>query len=159
MKIAFGYKMRSGKDTSVDYLIEKYGGKKITFAKPLYDALYKVQDTFHLQKEKDRPFLQLVGDWAREKDENIFVNLALKSKIDGNNFCNDLRFLNEFQTLKKDGWICVKILKNTGLPPSNHKSENELNSIKDEEWDYIVDNNGSFQELYYQLDDLVTKSI
>lgn len=32
--------MRSGKDTSVDYLIEKYGGKKITFAKPLYDALY-----------------------------------------------------------------------------------------------------------------------
>lgn len=85
--------------------------------------------------------------------------MALKSKIDGNNFCNDLRFLNEFQTLKKDGWICVKILKNTGLPPSNHKSENELNSIKDEEWDYIVDNNGSFQELYYQLDDLVTKSI
>ena len=33
MKIAFGYKMRSGKDTAVDYLITKYGGKKITFAK------------------------------------------------------------------------------------------------------------------------------
>lgn len=156
MKIAFGYKMRSGKDTSVDYLIKKYGGNKVTFAKPLYDALYKVQDTFHLQKEKDRTFLQLVGDWARNKDENIFVDLALKSKIDGNNFCNDLRFLNEFYTLKKDGWICVKILKNTGLI-SNHKSENELNVIKDEEWDYIIDNNGSFDQLYDQLDTIIER--
>ena len=42
MKIAFVFKMRSGKDNCVDYLISKHGGCKISFAKPLYKALYTV---------------------------------------------------------------------------------------------------------------------
>jgi hypothetical protein len=157
MKIAFSFKMRSGKDTCVDYLIEKYGGRKITFAKPLYDALYKVQDIFNLPQEKDRSFLQMVGDWAREKDDHIFVNLALKdsSFTIGNKFCNDLRFLIEYEALKKDGWVCIKINRNTGLPPSNHRSETELEVLKDEDWDYIIDNNGTLQELYDKLDEIL----
>lgn len=157
MKIAFSFKMRSGKDTCADYLIEKYGGCKITFAKPLYDALYKVQDIFNLPQEKDRSFLQMVGDWAREKDDHIFINLALKDSFTGNKFCNDLRFLIEYEALKKDGWICVKINRNTGLPPSNHRSETELEILKEEDWDYIIDNNGTLEEIYNKLDIIVKK--
>ena len=51
MKIAFGYKMRSGKDTSVEYLIKKYGGEKISFSQPLYEALYAVQEIFAGQRQ------------------------------------------------------------------------------------------------------------
>jgi hypothetical protein len=58
MKIAFGLKMRSGKDTCVDYLISKYGGHKITFAKPLYEALYKVQDIFNFTSNEDLKLLK-----------------------------------------------------------------------------------------------------
>lgn len=155
MKIAFSFKMRSGKDTCADYLIEKYGGRKITFAKPLYDALYKVQDIFNLPQEKDRSFLQMVGDWARQKDDHIFVNLALMNSFTGNKFCNDLRFLIEYEALKKDGWVCIKINRNTGLPPSNHRSETELEVLKDEDWDYIIDNNGTLEELYDKLDEIL----
>lgn len=157
MKIAFSFKMRSGKDTCVDYLIEKYGGRKITFAKPLYDALYKVQDIFNLPQEKDRPFLQMVGDWAREKDDNIFVNLALKDSFTGNKFCNDLRFLIEYEALKKDGWVCIKINRDTGLPSSKHRSEIELEILKDEDWDYIIDNNGTLEDLYIKLDKIISE--
>ena len=162
MKIAFSFKMRSGKDTCVDYLIEKYGGRKITFAKPLYDALYKVQDTFNLPQEKDRKFLQMVGDWAREKDNDIFVNLALNlsnSFSNDNKFCNDLRFLIEYDALKKDGWTCIKINRNTNLPPSEHRSETELEILKDEDWDYIIDNNGTLEDLYNELDRIVCLSL
>lgn len=68
MKIAFGYKMSSGKDTSVDYLIKKYGGEKISFSKFLYNIMYYVQDLCGLEKEKDRHFLQLIGtEWGRKK--------------------------------------------------------------------------------------------
>ena len=161
MKIAIGYKMRSGKDTSVDYLIKKYGGVKMTFAKYLYKALYSVQDIFKLNKEKDREFLQIVGDWARKKDLNIFVDLAI-SEIDNdtcNYFCNDLRFLNEFQELKKRGWICIKLNRNTTIEYERncHISEHELDLVSDYEWDYVIDNNSTLEELYEKLDKITCK--
>lgn len=160
MKIAFGFKQRSGKDTCVDYLISKYGGKKITFAKPLYDALYAVQDIFKLPRGKDRKFLQMVGDWAREKDDNIFVNLALKDSFTCNKFCNDLRFIIEYKALKEDGWTCIKVNRNRDiyqLQGLTHKSETELEILRDEEWDYIIDNNGDLEELYNKLDCIIVK--
>lgn len=163
MKIAVGYKMRSGKDTSVDYLIGKYGGTRITFAKYIYQALYSVQDIFKLNKGKDREFLQIVGDWARKKDSNIFVNLVI-SEVENdtcNYFCNDLRFLNEFQELKGRGWVCIKINRNIALnyeeKLNNHISEHELDKVTDDKWDYIIDNNSSLEDLYKKLDEIVLK--
>jgi hypothetical protein len=35
IKLAFGFG-RAGKDTSCDYLIQKYDGVKLSFAEPLY---------------------------------------------------------------------------------------------------------------------------
>ena len=158
MKIAFGYKMRTGKDTSVDYLISKYGGEKITFANSLYDSLYSTQKIFNLPLQKDRNYLQIVGDWARNKDKDIFVNLALNRVVDNskNYFCNDLRFMNEFKNLKSRGWICVKINRNS-VETGNHVSEIELNPIPDEEWDFVIDNNFTIEDLYSRLDSIVEK--
>ena len=159
MKIAFGFKMQRGKDTCVDYLMSKYGGNKITFAQPLYNALYTVQGIFNLPIQKDRDFLQMVGDWARKKDDDIFVNLALRDSRLGvsNKFCNDLRFMIEYRELKKDGWICVKIDRNVNIKyqGSNHRSETELEILKDEDWDYTIDNDGTLEELYTKLDTIV----
>ena len=161
MKLAFGYKMRSGKDTCVNYLLDKYGGKKITFAKYLYNALHSVQNIFKLPIEKDREFLQIVGDWGRNKDENIFVNLALSECDDNdpntNYFCNDLRFLNEFKALKSNGWTCIKIVREITTEKSSHISEIDLESLKDDEWNYIIDNNGTLEELYTKIDTIVDK--
>jgi hypothetical protein len=158
MKIAFGYKMRTGKDTSVDYLISKYGGEKITFAKSLYDSLYSTQKIFDLPLQKDRNYLHIVGDWARNKDKDIFVNLALNRVVDNskNYFCNDLRFMNEFKNLKSRGWICVKINRNS-VETGNHISEIELNQIPVEDWDFVIDNNFTIEDLYSTLDSIVQK--
>ena len=163
MKIAFGYKMRSGKDTSVDYLIEKYGGKKITFASYLYKALHSVQSLFNMPIEKDRKFLQVVGDWAREYDPDIFVKLTLEDKEEDkeeNYFCSDMRFVNEFRSLKARGWTCVKIVRDKAIGEEFseydcHVSENELKSIQYYEWDFIVYNNGTKEELFLKLEDVV----
>jgi len=57
MRIAFGYKARSGKDTSADYLARAYGGERLAFAQPLYDILQHAQRTCGFPDEKDRAFL------------------------------------------------------------------------------------------------------
>ena len=80
MKIAFGGKMGTGKDTCVNYLIKKYGGVKISFSDSIYDILYYAQNVCGFKKEKDRKFLQWIGtEWAREKNPNIWIELTLKN--------------------------------------------------------------------------------
>jgi hypothetical protein len=163
MKIAFGYKARSGKDTSVEYLQRKYGGKKITFADPIYDILYYAQNRLDFPLIKDRKFLQWVGtEWARNQDSDIFVKQALKEVTSENEnyYCSDVRFKNEFYELKKNGWKCVKINRkiNTDLVyKSEHISENELDILPDTEWDFVIENNGSLQELYDRIDEIIRK--
>ena len=168
MKIAFGYKMSSGKDTSVDYLIKKYGGEKISFSKFLYNIMYYVQDLCGLEKEKDRHFLQLIGtEWGRKKDSDIWVNLTLKDIRNNNEnknfYCSDVRFLNEFKALKNDGWFCIKLIRNKvnkrriGTGDQNHISENDLDSLDNSHWDFILDNNGDKENLFKKLDEIVKK--
>lgn len=164
MKIAFGYKMGVGKDTAVSFLIKKYGGKHISFASPIYDILNYAQERCGFKKEKDRHFLQYIGtEWARKKDKNVWINIAIESANKKNNFISDLRFKNEFTALKNDGWICVKIYREnidvdrTGSGNGKHSSEIELDSVSDEEWDYVVYNNISLENFLKQIDEIYLK--
>ena len=168
MKIGFGYKMSSGKDTCVNYLIETRGGIKIAFADALYDILYYAQNVCGFPKEKDRKFLQWIGTkWGREKNPEIWIELALKKSKElekhNNVYCSDVRFLDEFFALKKDGWTLVKLNRDEiyneriGTGDKGHISENELDSLIDEEWDFIINNDGSLEELYEKLDKIIEK--
>lgn len=168
MKIAFGYKMRVGKDTAATYLHKKIGGKQISFASPIYDILYYAQTRCGFPTYKDRQFLQYVGtEWARNKDPDVWINIALKeAKNEENAFISDLRFPNEFETLKKNGWICVKIIRNysedfegVGNGSHIHTSETALDGLLNEHWDYILYNNSTLDNFYTQLDKLVDNII
>lgn len=163
MKIAFGYKMGSGKDISVKFLINKYGGKQMKFANPLYDILKYAQKRCGLEYKKDRKFLQLVGtEWGRNIDPDIWVNLALNNQSkEGNIYCADVRFKNEFEALKNDGFIMVKLIRDKvnenriGNGISTHISENELDEYGNDRWDYIIYNNNTLNELYDAIDKIV----
>ena len=158
MKFAFGYKMRSGKDVSVDYLLSKYGGKKLSFSEPLYDILHYAQNICNFPLEKDREFLQWIGtDWARKKNKNIWVDVAIrkiKQNKEDNIYFSDVRFINEFEALKKNGFVMIKINRNTKISDS-HISENDLDNVEDDKWDYIIENNGTLEELYKKIDEIV----
>ena len=130
--------------------------------------MYYVQDLCGLEKEKDRQFLQLIGtEWGRKKDSDIWINLTLKDIRNNNEnknfYCSDVRFLNEFKALKNDGWFCIKLIRNKvnkrriGTGDQNHISENELDSLDDSNWDFIIDNNGDKENLFKQLDEIVKK--
>jgi hypothetical protein len=165
MKIAFGYKMGVGKDEAVSYIRRKIDGRQISFAGPLYSIMFYAQEVCGFEKQKDRQFLQYVGtEWAREKDPDIWVRLAIEnaSRMLGNLFLTDLRFPNEFEALKNDGWLCVKINRSStegreGSGKKSHHSEKALDLVHDNRWDYIIDNNGTLEEFYKKLDILILK--
>jgi hypothetical protein len=159
LKIAIGGLLGSGKDTAVDYLINKYGGIKITFADPLYDILHHAQNVCGFPQEKDREFLQWIGtEWGRKKEEQIWVRLAMEkaNTVQGNVFISDVRFPNEFQAAKDNGFKCIKILRNNvdngrvGSGSSTHSSETSLNDVQN--WDSVISNDTSFDDLYKMLD-------
>ena len=164
LKISFCGKAGSGKDISVKYLIDKYGGEKIYFSKPIYDILYYAQNVCGFKLEKDRKFLQWIGtEWGRNINPNIWVELAIKDlPKEGNVYVSDVRFLNEFYTLKKKGFISIKIVRNNynynnrvGTGDINHISENELDDLKDDEYDYIIYNDSELQMLFEKIDNII----
>ena len=161
MKIAFAGKMGVGKDTAYEYIAGKYD-KPITnikFAQGIYDILKYSQTICNFTHVKDRRFLQLVGDWARDNDPNVWVNLALQ-KASETDHCiiTDLRYLNEFKKLKDNGWMCIKIVRSDiqenrkGTGTTTHSSETSIDLICDESWDYVIENNNNIDHFYKNID-------
>ena len=165
LKIAFGGIMGSGKDTCVDYLCTKYPEHtRISFAGALYDILSYAQEKCGFEKNKDRKFLQFIGtEWARNIDENVWINIVLDKDIKGIGLLSDIRFPNEFNALKNNGWICIKVTRDNidknrvGNGDNTHPSELRINDINDEHWDFIINNNSTLEDLYKRLDKIITK--
>jgi hypothetical protein len=59
----------------------------------------------------------------------------------------DVRFRNEFDHLKKKGFFQIRLYRDTGMAPIEHISETGQSSIKDEEFDYVLFNNKSLEDL------------
>lgn len=166
MKIAFAGRMGVGKDEAVSYLIRRYGGTKISFATPLYDIMHYAQKRCGFNVEKDRKFLQYIGtDWARARDPDVWINLALKSvPNEGHCYISDLRFVNELETLKMNGWTCVKIVRGRqkerqGSGSSIHSSETNLDNISETYWSSIIYNDKTLTEFYSKLDHIMNTII
>lgn len=170
LKIGFGYKARSGKDTSAEYLQGQYGGQIFKFAQPLYDIMNAVHKISKVDSFKDTKLLTWVGtEWGRSINENIWVNNCLdrirEAEKQGcymsgepfvnNFFITDVRFPNEAEALKANGFYLVKVNRNDRPQEerASHASENALNDYKN--WDFVIDNNGSLEDLYKQLQGVV----
>jgi len=59
----------------------------------------------------------------------------------------DVRFRNEFDHLKNKGFYQIKLYRNTGDPGINHVSETDQNSIPDSDFDFVIHNNQSLDNL------------
>lgn len=156
IKIAFGCQARVGKDTACEYLQRKYGGSILRFAAPLYDILHYAQDRCGFPRRKDVKFLQWIGtDWAREQNPNVWIDCLVRQVNDTDNvFVPDLRFRNEFDALRARGFKCVRIIR-SDRPidrAATHASEVELVDFDQSQWDAVIVNDGSIEDLYQKLD-------
>lgn len=116
-----------------------------------------------------REILQRIGEsFRKEISPDIWVN-SLFSKYNSLNYrdhsgdiikpnliITDVRMPNEAQAIKDRGGILIRIDRETGYK-DNHISETALDDYKD--WDYIIDNNGTLEELVDKVETLYEDEI
>ena len=151
----------SGKSTSAEFLVQSYGFVRESLAGPLKDDAVEMINTFnrrhglpginrdYLDRHKDEvfvPFLQWLGtEYGREflktpsRWTDLFLSRAYASEKPV--VCDDVRFINEADILRANGFLIIKInrsdwareqsLTEAGVDPSTalHTSETELNKI------------------------------
>lgn len=164
---------RSGKDVLADFLIKKYGYNKIKFADLLKDVVKILFDFSNDQlgdsNSKDiiddrwcitpRQALQFFGTEIlqykiQELLPNIdkkFLTLSLLSKIKDDQIyvISDLRFLHEYEELKKLNAFIIRIDRLNNLKDDNHVSEKEYINIP---YNIYVKNNTNIENMLQQFD-------
>ena len=177
IKILLVGKKFSGKTTVAQYIKQKHGFKEYTFAEPLKEVCKQIfsltDDQLYNQEQKERvddrwgitprKMFQNMGDLLREQmpiyfnvpnEPKIFTQI-LKNKIKDNEdlIISDGRLPDEvkwFRTLK-DG-IIIKI-KRDGL----ESNDTHITEQFDYECDVVIQNNGSLEELYRTIDEIMNK--
>jgi hypothetical protein len=100
-----------------------------------------------------RRLLQDLGtEVGRAYKEDIWLDVLdyklEKAQKKGRDFfiIADCRFYNEIKHLKDNNYILVRVKRDSSLF-MNHASETEQDSISDNEFNFIIDNNGTIEDL------------
>lgn len=104
--------------------------------------------------------LDLGNDFGRKYNSELWINnlnhrfhnLVIKN-VDGV-IVTDCRFINEFNHLKSLGFQSIKLLRDSDIK-INDESEIQQDLILDNEYDFIVNNNGSLQDLKLEAQKII----
>lgn len=179
MIIGIGHRMRSGKDTLAKMISEEIGSERCymdSFAKGLKDTILqlfpmvKKRHVYGDDKNEIIPGVNIRGNPCSARDlmqyfgtevcrrmyADIWVNqliarASMQTKIV---ICTDVRFPNEASAIKANNGILIKV-EREGSPHSDHESENLLSNYS--EWDFIVSNNGTLEDLREEVRRIVNE--
>lgn len=166
LKIALAGLMRSGKDTVAEYLINRYNFKRYAFGDELKRYYHEL---FGDSESKPREGYQWFGQVMRQHKPDIWVRKCFDNIEKENNkyiVISDLRQPNEYEKCQLEGFILVKVEcddelrlkrileKNDKFDMKNlqHETESHIDNF---EYDYIIKNDGSLDELYKQVDEII----
>ncbi len=160
-KIAISGKAGSGKDTIAKILQEVNPELQIfRFGDNLKKSLeLKFPLLFNVERwENDRDYRnEYIKDFGMTRRELLIKEAMLLRQIHpdywvkslfnylpiDNYIVSDLRFKNELEALKRDKALLIKVIRDT--EEINHISERDLDDFN--EWDIIINNNGTIEEL------------
>lgn len=168
--IGFHGKARAGKDTAAALLRSMIGGYQYSFAAPIYSMIraglgIDINDPYWQQHKESpipayggkslRQILQTLGtEWGRCMiHDDLWVTRAKEVLIarGPGMIISDVRFENEAAFVRKHGGVVVHIRRNQAPRIHDHASEN---GIAIEPADFILDNNGSIDDLEHKLFEL-----
>lgn len=163
LKIALGHQARVGKDTFAAYLEEREVSGKFSFAEKLYEATASIQSILGKPLEKDPALLQMLGsDLKLHYGDNIWVDATMKKirQFEAHNptaniIVTDIRFPNEMEALKIEGFTTIKIARKDRPidRDPNHISETALAGAQ---FDYTINNNGTMEDFYAEINRVIS---
>ncbi len=165
--IVFSGKQFSGKDTVAKILLEKFKTfKRIGIADSI-KMLYSSQTGLSIEeieknKSKYRQDLINLGDWGRTQSPDYWLNSIIA--YDGNTIVTDIRVEHELNLFRSNGAFAIRVeaseearSKRGKLASKNDATETGLDNIKD--WDYVISNEGTYEELVENTEKLITKLV
>lgn len=165
-------KARHGKDTTAFAIKEAYKDKKVinlSYGSYIKQFAQKISNWDGSEETKPRELLQHLGTEVirNQIDKNFFIKrLCEDIKVYSYYFdvitISDARFPDEILTPKKlfDNVISIKVIRDnfeTSLTDKqkSHSTETALDDFND--YDYIIENNGTIEELNEKVKDIVKK--
>jgi len=177
--IGLGCTAQVGKDAAAEYLEKLYPGKvkRVAFADKLKQVAMDVFDLsweqcYGSQEVKEavdprynmspREIMQGVGEKLRKVYPDVWIDAVFNvtiPKFAARGFdcfvISDVRYPNEADRIHKMGGTVVKITREgSGVTVgASHSSETAMNNYQD--FDFVLENNGGFEEYYRKLDQLM----
>jgi dephospho-CoA kinase len=177
-KVIFGLtgEMASGKGTVAQYLTKKYGGNSHRFSTILRDL------TKRLYLEESRENLQKISKSLRKDfGEDLFSKIIFQDVkkdrypiivIDGVRRLADIKYLNtlpHFYLIYIEAELEKRFLRTRLRQENSDDAAKTLSEFKKEQLqeaelqikslkakaDFVIDNNGSREDLYFQIDQIV----
>ena len=163
-KIAITGKMGSGKTTLCNYIIEKNSQfEKYSFATRVKELAVEL---FNM-KQKDRELLINFANKMRDIDPDVWARYVInQTKLKDKVLIDDLRYFNEYQLLRQNGFKIVKLdiseqlqecrLRKTypdnfqsHLDQRGNISETNLNQVNDQDFDLVIkcDSDNAFNKI------------
>ena len=174
MIICLGFRARVGKDSTADYLVKYHNFEKVVLAEPLKNAC---RDIFGFSEEQlygnlkevidpywgitPRQAFQRVGTECMRNHfmDDVWVRSALRKILCSkkNVVVSDCRLKNEIQMGRDIGAFIVRIDRQQAekITPGadQHVSETQLDNYT--KWDHIIKNDGTFFDLYSQIEHMI----
>ena len=107
-----------------------------------------------------RQALLAIGAFGRSYNNDIWLNMlvsdANSSKSINTYIVSDARFSNEFSYLKQSGFTMIRLIRKNSTH-INDVSETEQDSIDNSEFDYVIYNDGTIDNLQQEVKNISHK--
>ena len=161
--IVFSGKQFSGKDTVAKILLERFPSfKRIGIADAIKMQYGKEKGLTLEEIEKNKSIYRQdlidLGDWGRAQSPDYWLNSIIA--YEGNTIVTDLRVEHELNLFRSYGAFAIRVeaseearSKRGILASKNDATETGLDKVTD--WDYIIQNEGSYEELLENTEKLI----
>lgn len=161
--IGISGKQYAGKDFLTEMLLARLPGfKRVPLAHAIKQAYAKQHGLTLEEIERDkahhRPGLIELGDWGRRQDPQYWLKQALAEP--GKKIISDVRLKHEYNFLRSHGAFMIRLeadretrAQRGNIVSETDLTETDLDDITD--WDAILTNNTSADELENQLQKLL----
>ena len=161
--IIFSGKQYAGKDTAAKIMLDKMPNYRRCAMGDIIKLTYGAQkgltyDEIEKNKAKYRSDLIVLGNWGREQDPDYWLKKIIKQK--GNIVVTDVRVPHEYEVFKNAGAITIRVeaTRETRAKRGQLVGETDITEVgldNEKKWDYIIDNNSTYEYLKSQVEKII----
>ena len=157
--IIFSGKQYSGKDTAAKIMLAQLTNYRRCAMGDIIKLTYGKEkcltyEEIEANKAQYRADLIALGNWGRAQDPDYWLKKILEQN--GNIIVTDVRVPHEYEIFKNAGAIAIRVeaSRETRLSRGELVGEDDITEVgldNIENWDYIVNNNSTYENLHNQV--------